>query len=62
MYKIIGPNGNYIYVPDFWLMLDRDGKKYQALSFTYSQVDTVSLKDIHGLLPIKCKKNDYSEK
>ena len=56
-YKIIGPNGNYIYVPDFWLMLsgDRNGNKYQALSFMYSQVGTVYLKNIHGLLPIKSK-------
>lgn len=57
IYKIIGPNGNYIYVPDFWLMLsgDRNGNKYQALSFMYSQVSTVYLKNIHGLLPIKSK-------
>ena len=57
IYKIIGPNGNYIYVPDFWLMLsgDRNGNKYQALSFMYSQVGTVYLKNIHGLLPIKSK-------
>ena len=56
-YAIIGPNGNYIYVPDFWLMLsgDRNGNKYQALSFMYSQVGTVYLKNIHGLLPIKSK-------
>lgn len=57
IYKIIGPNGNYIYVPDFWLMLsgDRNGNKYQAFSFMYSQVSTVYLKNIHGLLPIKSK-------
>ena len=57
IYKIIGPNGNYIYVPDFWLMLsgDRNGNKYQALSFMYSQVGTVYLKNIRGLLPIMSK-------
>lgn len=57
IYKIIGPNGNHIYVPDFWLMLsgDRNGNKCQALSFMYSQVGTVYLKNIHGLLPIKSK-------
>ncbi len=56
-YRITGPNKNYIYVPDFWLMLsgNRDGNKYQALSFRYSQVNIVYLKNILGLLQIKNK-------
>lgn len=57
IYKIIGPNGNYIYVPDFWLMLSGNGfgNRDQALSFRYSEVSTVYLKNIHGSLPIKSK-------
>lgn len=56
-YRITGPNKNYIYVPDFWLMLseNRDGNKYQALSFMYSQVSTIYLKNIQGLLQIQHK-------
>ena len=56
-YRITGPNKNYIYVPDFWLMLsgNRDGNKYQALNFMYSQVSTVYLKNVQGLLQIKNK-------
>lgn len=57
IYKIIGPNGNYIYVPDFWLKLSGYGfgNSDRALSFRYSQVNTVYLKNIHGSLPIKSK-------
>lgn len=56
-YKIIGPNGNYIYVPNFWLMLSGNGfgNKEQALSFRYSEVNSVYLKNIHGTLLIKSK-------
>ena len=56
-YRITGPNKNYIYVPDFWLMLsgNRDDNKYQALNFMYSQVSTVYLKNIQGLLQIQNK-------
>lgn len=56
-YRITGPNKNYIYVPDFWLMLsgNRDGNKYQALNFMFSQVSTVYLKNIQGLLQIQNK-------
>ena len=57
IYKIIGPNGNYIYVPNFWLMLSGNGfgNKEQALSFRYSEVNSVYLNNIHGSLLIKSK-------
>lgn len=34
---------------------NRDGNKYQALSFMYSQVSTIYLKNIQGLLQIQHK-------